>query len=161
MCGRSTASARRGQPDPPRPSADARGHRPRAGAARGKLRQGAVLVDPADMGLTPRVTFLIDHAVKEGRDPDAGRLQAPAVRRVDPQGNASFAGWAPHLDLEPLAAGDRRLVEDVLQAPWIAQNLEQVALALPRPSSSPSTSRRCAPAASGMWTRPWPPSTSA
>ena len=41
------------------------------------------------------------------------------------------------------------------------QNLEQVALALPRPSSCPSTSRRCARAASGTWTRPWRPSTSA
>ena len=35
----------------------------------------------------------------------------------------------PHLDLEPIAIADLRLVDDVLNAPWIAQNLEQVALA--------------------------------
>jgi hypothetical protein len=29
---------------------------------RNKLKQGAVLVDPSDMGLTPKVMFIIDHS---------------------------------------------------------------------------------------------------
>ena len=96
---------------------------------RNTLKQGAVLVDPNDSGLTPRVTFIIDHAVKEGHDPAqvvSRRLQFIAI---DPQGHASNAGWAPHLDLEPIDPADLRLVDDLLQAPWITQNLEQVALA--------------------------------
>ena len=96
---------------------------------RGTLKQGAVLVDPNDMGLTPGVTFIIDHSVKEGRDPDQVVSRRMQFIAIDPQGNASNAGWAPHLDLEPIAPADLRLVEDVFQAPWITQNLEQVALA--------------------------------
>ena len=96
---------------------------------RGRLKQGAVLVDPNDTGLTPRVTFIIDHSVKEGSDPDQVVSRRMQFIAIDPQGNASNAGWAPHLDLEPIAPADLRLVEDVLQAPWITRNLEQVALA--------------------------------
>ncbi|MDP3617629.1 MAG: helicase-related protein, partial [Rhodoferax sp.] len=36
---------------------------------RNKLKQGAVLVDTGDMGVTPKVMFIIDHCVKEGGDP--------------------------------------------------------------------------------------------
>lgn len=38
-------------------------------AHRNKLKQGAVLVDPSDMGLTPKVMFIVDHSIKEGSDP--------------------------------------------------------------------------------------------
>ncbi len=96
---------------------------------RNKLKQGAVLVDPADMGLTPKVMFIIDHSVKEGADP----LQVVSRRmqfvEIDPKGNAINAGWAPHLDLEPLAPANMALIEDVLASRWIAKDLEQVALA--------------------------------
>lgn len=96
---------------------------------RNKLKQGAVLVDPNDMGLIPKVTFIIDHSVKEGHDAVQVVSRRMQFIAIDPQGNASNAGWAPHLDLEPITADDLRLVEDVLSAPWITQNLEQVALA--------------------------------
>ena len=96
---------------------------------RGTLKQGTVMVDPNDMGLTPQVTFIIDHAVKEGHDPDRVVSRRMQFISITPQGSASNAGWAPHLDLEPIAPADLRLVDDVLQAPWITQNLEQVALA--------------------------------
>lgn len=96
---------------------------------RNTLKQGAVLVDPNDMNLIPRVMFIIDHSVKEGRDPAQVVSRRMQFITIDPQGNASSAGWAPHLDLAPIATADLRLVEDVLSAPWITQNLEQVALA--------------------------------
>lgn len=48
---------------------------------------------------------------------------------IDPQGGAINAGWAPHLDLEPIDKADLSLIEDVLAAQWITQNLEQQALA--------------------------------
>lgn len=96
---------------------------------RNKLKQGAVLVDTNDIGLTPRVVFIIDHSVKEGGDP--GRIISRRVQfvEIDPQGNATNAGWAPHLDMEPIAPADLPLVEDMLSAPWITGDLEPVALA--------------------------------
>jgi hypothetical protein len=50
--------------------------------------------------------------------------------RVGPDGKASFAGWAPHLDLEPLAAGDLPRIADTLKAPWLHADLEQKAIGL-------------------------------
>lgn len=52
---------------------------------------------------------------------------------IDPEGRAIHAGWAPHLDLEPIGADDLPLIKDVLDAEWItggnAHGLEQRALA--------------------------------
>jgi hypothetical protein len=44
--------------------------------------------------------------------------------------DASFAGWAPHLDYEPLATADRALLTDLLKSDWIRADQEQRALAL-------------------------------
>jgi superfamily II DNA or RNA helicase len=106
-------------------------------AHRPSLKQGAVLVDPADPGLTPRLLFLIDHAVQEGADPSrvASRrlhfvtLTPPAAEQGSAELVAADAGWAPHLDLAPLDPADRPLIEDLLAAPWLTQGLEPRALA--------------------------------
>jgi hypothetical protein len=90
--------------------------------------RGAVLVDPADKGLTPKVMFIIDHSVKEGADPVHVVSRRMQFVEIDAKGNAINAGWAPHLDLEPLTPADMALIEDVLASPWIAKDLEQVAL---------------------------------
>jgi hypothetical protein len=80
------------------------------------LRQGAILVDPADDGEDPHLLFLLTHEIKSGDDQVLSkRLQ---FVRVAPDASVTFAGWAPHLDLEPLAA------------PWICADQEQRALAL-------------------------------
>lgn len=92
------------------------------------LRQGAVLVDPADEGFEPHLLFLLTHEIKSGDGQTLSkRLQ---FVRVEPDGSASFAGWAPHLDLEPLKDADRTLLEGVLEADWIRADLEQKALTL-------------------------------
>ncbi|WP_295436813.1 DUF3883 domain-containing protein [uncultured Thiodictyon sp.] len=101
---------------------------------RGKLKQGAVLLDPSDEGTAPRVLFMIEHTVREAAgDPPrtvSRRLQFIAIA---PDRTATFAGWAPHLDLVPLEDADRGCVQDILNAPWIASpdqgGLEQTALA--------------------------------
>jgi superfamily II DNA or RNA helicase len=92
------------------------------------LRQGAVLVDPADDGEDPHLLFLLTHEIKSGN----GEVLSKRLQfvRVAPDGSAIFAGWAPHLDLEPLASADRALLKDVLSAPWIRADQEQRALAL-------------------------------
>jgi superfamily II DNA or RNA helicase len=92
------------------------------------LRQGAILVDPADEGLDPALLFLLTHEIKSGD----GAVLAKRLQfvRVGPDGQATFAGWAPHLDLEPLAPSERALLKDELAAPWIAAGQEARALAL-------------------------------
>ncbi|MHB1752167.1 MAG: helicase-related protein [Acidiferrobacter sp.] len=93
------------------------------------LKQGTVLVDPTDTGLTVKALFIIDHSVKEGADSTPVVSRRMQFVEIDPQGRAINAGWAPHLDLEPISDADRGLIADILAAPWITQNLEQQALA--------------------------------
>ena len=92
------------------------------------LRQGSVLVDPADDGLDPWLMFLLTHEVKSGD----GQVLSKRLQfvRVNADGSSSFAGWAPHLDLEPLVDSERALIKDVLNAPWIWADQEQRAIAL-------------------------------
>ncbi|EIF53187.1 hypothetical protein BP1258A_5451 [Burkholderia pseudomallei 1258a] len=96
---------------------------------RNKLKQGAVLVDPADMGLTPKVMFIIDHSIREGGEPSRAVSRRLQFVEITSDGHATNAGWAPHLDLEPLAPADMPLIHDVLSAPWIVKDLEHTALA--------------------------------
>lgn len=96
---------------------------------RNKLKQGAILVDSSDRGITPKVMLIIDHSVKEGADLAHVVSRRIQFVEIDPQGGTVNAGWAPHLDLEPIDKADVALIEDVLAAPWITQNLEQQALA--------------------------------
>ena len=92
------------------------------------LRQGTLLVDPADDGEQLSLLFLLTHEVKSGDDQVISkRLQ---FVRVLPDGSATFAGWAPHLDLEQLAPADRPLLAETLAAPWLTAGLENRALAL-------------------------------
>jgi SNF2 family DNA or RNA helicase len=92
------------------------------------LRQGTILVDPADDGDQPSLLFLLTHEVKSG----VGQVISKRLQfvRVLPDGSATFAGWAPHLDLEPLVAADRPLLAETLAAPWLTAGLENRALAL-------------------------------
>jgi superfamily II DNA or RNA helicase len=92
------------------------------------LRQGAVLIDPTDEGLEPALLFLLTHEIKSGD----GSVLSKRLQfvRVGADGKATFAGWAPHLDLEPLPDAERPLLKDVLSAPWIAGGQEARALAL-------------------------------
>lgn len=97
---------------------------------RNKLKQGAVLVDPNDDGLEPKVVFMLDHRIREG----SGEATKDISRRlhfveINEKGQTLHAGWAPHLDLQPIDDYDLKLVGDVLTAPWITSNLEALVLA--------------------------------
>jgi hypothetical protein len=72
-----------------------------------------VLVDPADDTEEPWLLFLLTHEVKSGD----GVVLSKRMHfiRVRSDGAASFAGWAPHLDLEPLADADRPRLSDLLR----------------------------------------------
>jgi SNF2 family DNA or RNA helicase len=92
------------------------------------MREGAILVDPADDGQEASLLFLITHEIKSGD----GTVLSKRLQfvHVTPTGEAAFAGWAPHLDYEPLAAADRALLTDLLKSNWIRADQEQKALAL-------------------------------
>ena len=92
------------------------------------LQQGAVLIDPADEGDQPWLLFMLTHEVKSGDgEVISKRLQ---FVRVTPDGEATFAGWAPHLDLEPVPDDAKELAKEQLQDEWLKGNHEQRALAL-------------------------------
>ena len=101
-------------------------------AHRGKLKQGAVLVDPNDDGTEPKVLFMVDHSVREVEKQSNGSPRVVSRRlqfvEIDEQGRATHAGWAPHLDMQPIDDVDLSLVQDVLKAPWITGDLEALAL---------------------------------
>jgi hypothetical protein len=127
---------------------------------RNKLKQGTVLVDPNDMGLTPKVMFIIDHSVKEGADPPTW-FPAHAVRRDRPQGNAINAGWAPHLDLEPSAPADLALIKTCWRAVDHAGPGAGGPGARLHPPRARALRRSARAPREDTSTRRWPPSTSA
>lgn len=97
---------------------------------RSLLKRGAVLIDPNDDGLEPRVLFVIDHSVRE----TSGEPPKDVSRRVqfvemDRTGKASPAGFAPHLDLQPIRSSQAKQVADVINADWVTNNLEARAVA--------------------------------
>ena len=94
----------------------------------GKMKQGSVLVDPTDEGVVPHLLFMIDHQIKEGRQSERTLSRRMQFVSIDPEGKAELSGWAPHLDLQPTSQADKLLVQDILNAAWITQDLEQVAL---------------------------------
>ena len=106
------------------------------------LRQGAVLVDPADEGDAPALLLLLTHTVQSG----AGQTLSKRLHfvRVTPEGQATFAGWAPHLDLQPLDPADRPVLNDLLDAPWLRVDLEPRALALAATTLAPEHYREIA-----------------
>jgi SNF2 family DNA or RNA helicase len=92
------------------------------------MRQGTIFLDPSDEGDEASLLFLITHEIKSGD----GTVLSKRLQfvRVAPDGTAAFAGWAPHLDYEPLGADDRTLIRDLLGSDWIRSDQEQKALAL-------------------------------
>lgn len=96
---------------------------------RSLLKRGAVLVDESDDGTQPKVLFMVDHSVREagGDKPRdiSRRLQFVQMTR---DGKATPAGFAPHLDLQPIGSDDLARIQDVLNAHWITQQLEARAL---------------------------------
>lgn len=98
---------------------------------RNKLKQGAILIDPADDSDMPRLILMLEHTIRETN----GQTKSIASRRIqfvsiDMNNKATYAGWAPHLDLQPIEESDLLLIKDILHSPWLSQPLEPLALQL-------------------------------
>ena len=97
-------------------------------AHRQKFKQGTVLVDPNDESLEPKVLFIVDHTIRESFNSDRIASRRLHFVEIDENANVKNAGWAPHLDLQPIDDYDQKVVSDILQAPWLTHNLEKPAL---------------------------------
>ena len=93
------------------------------------LREGATLVDARDEGTMPRLLCLIEHGVREGSDP--ARLASQRIHMVEigADGAVRHAGYAAHLDYDPLPAAARPLADGVKTQPWLQAGIERQALA--------------------------------
>lgn len=95
---------------------------------RGKLKQGAIFIDNNDESTTPHMLFMVEHTVREQQAPAAlevsRRVQFVAI---DEQGQASMAGYAPHLDLLKISEDEKAIVSDIVKSPWLAGDLEAYA----------------------------------
>ncbi len=97
---------------------------------RALLKQGAVLVNPADPGDKPSLLLILEHTIREGTGADA-RILSQRLQFVwaDADGTMRAADAAPHLGLEPLDDADRPLLAHLLDEPWLKSDLEPRAIA--------------------------------
>jgi hypothetical protein len=106
------------------------------------LRQGAVLLDAHDEGTQPSLLLLLQHEVEElGGRAASRRLQ---FVRVFEDGRTAEAGAAPHLDLQALDDADLARVRPLLEAPWVAGDVEARAVALAAERIAPDHFREVA-----------------
>lgn len=87
------------------------------------LTQGAVLVDPLDQGLEPRMLFYLEDALQDQRTDRSGGKMVISRRlhfvEVDEAGNIRHAGYAPYLDYRPLRDDEKPVVSDLLDREWL------------------------------------------
>ena len=93
------------------------------------MQQGAVLVDDTDDGNTVSALFLLEHSVQDGRPTSSGKpniiSQKLQFTAMDPSGQVSNAGIAPHLNLRPATPHEIQAVEDRLNEDWLRSDLEK------------------------------------
>lgn len=104
---------------------------------RAKLKEGAILVDPSDDSIQPRVTFMLEHTIKESTGSQRVASQRLQFVSIDESLNATNAGWAPHIDFRPIDKLELEQVKYILEESWITQNLEDKALTFATTSLAP------------------------
>ncbi len=96
------------------------------------LSQGAVLVDDADTGTTPRLLLYLEHAIRDGRIVRSGEPRVVSQRLqfilLSEDGSATDGGSAPYLDYRPAKEEESAAIADALAAPWLDDGVEQRAL---------------------------------
>ncbi len=96
---------------------------------RSLLKQGAVLVNPADPGDQPALLLILEHKIIEGEGKGSRTIsQRLQFVWADADGTTRAADVAPHLGLAPLAEAGRPLVAKLLQESWLQEGLESRAI---------------------------------
>ncbi len=96
---------------------------------RSTLNYGAVMVDPqANPSDKPYLLVLMEHSVREGSE-QTDRVISRQVQfvKVALDGEASNAGWAPHLDLVAATTDERKNAQKKLDAPNLTELLTKTA----------------------------------
>ena len=95
------------------------------------MKQGAVFVDDTDQSDVLSVIVLLEHDVRDGRTRSNGQPYIVSEKLqfavIGPDGHASNAGIAPHLNLRPALSEETALVGDLLKAAWLNDDLERTA----------------------------------
>lgn len=92
------------------------------------MKQGAFMVDEADMSEEIQTVFLMEHSIEDGRKTSAGKPQTVSQRlqfaSIWEDGTVLNAGIAPHLNLRALAEDEKGIVLSELSADWLSDDLE-------------------------------------
>jgi superfamily II DNA or RNA helicase len=92
------------------------------------LKQGALLVDRRDLGEEPHLLVAISQEIADGHESPrviSKRFDFVEIGRCD----ARMAGAAPYLDYAPANEEERRLVQGLLEEPWLSDGVEDLAIA--------------------------------
>lgn len=97
------------------------------------LRQGAILIDPSDHGVHPRILYFLEHAIGDARQESSSGASRVISRQIqfieiDRAGHEIVAGYAPYLDYLPSTPEQMKEAQSLLDLPWLSGNLEQKAL---------------------------------
>lgn len=99
---------------------------------RGILKQGAFLIDPLDVGETPRALVALEHDITDARTDPNGNRRVVSRRfgfvELSQDGHAVEAGSAPYLDYRPAEDNELALIEDQARGGWLGQSLEDTAV---------------------------------
>lgn len=92
------------------------------------LKLGAVLVDSADGSDDVRMLVCIEHSIRDAHRERSGGFRTVSKRlqfvEMDASGNAFAGGPAPYLDYRPATAAELDLVRPMIEANWLAEDLE-------------------------------------
>ncbi|MCY3849340.1 MAG: helicase-related protein [Acidimicrobiaceae bacterium] len=93
----------------------------------GSLGRGAILVDPKDLSVEPRLLVFLDHSVTDGRMVH-GRRQVVSRRfqyvEIDRHGSACDPGGQPYLNYAPLSDEQEALLDGRLDLDWAGHTAE-------------------------------------
>lgn len=96
------------------------------------LERGAVLIDPADAGSTPRLLTFVEHSIADSRQSTHGQRRIVSRRfefvEIPRDGEPSRAGQAPYLDYRRVEEGDAENAGAVVaELQWPGIEVEQAA----------------------------------
>ncbi len=92
------------------------------------LKKGAVLVDANDSGEEPRLLVALTQAINDGHNPPRTVSKRFDFVEIREGGAAASAGPAPYLDYRVPTDHESSGIDTLLDAPWLAAGLEDVAV---------------------------------
>ena len=92
------------------------------------LKKGAILIDGNDPREEPRLLVALTQAINDGHPSPRTVSKRFDFVEIREGGSASSAGPAPYLDYRAPTDDERPLVDKLLDAPWLAAGLEDVAV---------------------------------